>query len=303
MVQEHIAASHHGKHTFKLAWFLLMALGPLQPLGGLPEERGVLEMARINALQAHQIVEPEWASDAINALRTHLHALHQLLQHGVGHFIGDLQPHHLPAKLAFPQALLQGFHQVIGFQFAQLKVGIAGDPEEVMPLNLHPGEQMPQVEGNQLLEGGADVDGARPAAPVQLLWDLHEAGNVFLGNLDACELSFGVCLIPDQHRNVDTQIADEWERVGRVNGQRREDWKNVSVEIAVGPVFLLSRELLIVEDLDLRVRQVLLELVPVVVLLLIEQWAQLLADRLQLLLGGEPIHAGRRDAFIDLGLQ
>ena len=58
-----------------------------------------------------------------------------------------------PAEPPAAQLHLHGLEQVVGLLLLQGQVGVAGDPEGVVALDLHAREQRPQVGGDHLLEG------------------------------------------------------------------------------------------------------------------------------------------------------
>ena len=77
-------------------------------------------------------------------------ALEQLA-HLVGDVGADLEAHG-PAELAAPQLDLDRGEQVVGLLLLEGEVGVAGDPEGVGGLDLHAGEQLVEVGGDDLLE-------------------------------------------------------------------------------------------------------------------------------------------------------
>ena len=142
VLQEHVAPADHREDafeflTFEGAIFQLAFLGAGQGGGGAALVGLGLQAGHRQCHQFHQVVKTEGAIDAVHVFRFHRHALHQHLHHRLGHFVGDFQPHHFSAPAAFAQSLLQGLHEVIGLQFAELQVRIPGHTEEVMALHLH----------------------------------------------------------------------------------------------------------------------------------------------------------------------
>ena len=69
----------------------------------------------------------------------------------VGHARVDLQAHR-PAEAPPPQLELDGGQQVVGLFLLEGEVGVAGDPEGVVLLDLHAREQLDQVRRDDLLE-------------------------------------------------------------------------------------------------------------------------------------------------------
>ena len=135
----------------------------------------------------------------------------------MGHLIGDLNAHHLAPHAAFAQAFLQGNHEIVRFQFTQFQISVAGDTEEVVPLNGHAWEEQAKVEGHQLLQGQCGVEAV--TAVSQLQGQLDEARQVFLWNFDPRKLLLTAFRVADQCRNVEAQVADEWKRVSRIYRQ------------------------------------------------------------------------------------
>ena len=68
----------------------------------------------------------------------------------VGDRRGHLQPHRR-AEPAPGQLPLQRLQQVLVAVLVDLELGVAGDPEQVVLDDLHAGEQLAQVGGDQLL--------------------------------------------------------------------------------------------------------------------------------------------------------
>ena len=121
MVQEHVTAAQHREDAGEFlglngAVLQQALLSPGQAGGSAPPVRGILQGRQRNGQQAHQVIEAQRTADPIEILRFNAGALQQQFHHGIRHLIGDLQAHHLPAHPSFAQALLQGLHQVVGFQ-------------------------------------------------------------------------------------------------------------------------------------------------------------------------------------------
>ncbi len=62
------------------------------------------------------------------------------------------------------------------------------------------------------------------------LFQLDEATDV-VGHLDSGEVLGAVIGLPDRHRQVEAQPADEWERVRRVDGERGQDGEDLLGEV------------------------------------------------------------------------
>ena len=82
----------------------------------------------------------------------------------------DLQPHRR-AEAAPGQLALQRLQQVLVAVVVHLELGVAGDPEQVVLDDLHAGEELAQVGGDQLLDRQEPrpraVDAHPPAGPAR----------------------------------------------------------------------------------------------------------------------------------------
>ena len=74
------------------------------------------------------------------------------VEHVVADRGGHLQPHRR-AEPALGQLALEGLQQVLVAVLVDLQLGVAGDPEQVPLQDLHAGEQLVQVGGDELLDG------------------------------------------------------------------------------------------------------------------------------------------------------
>ena len=171
------------------------------------------------------------------------------MHHHLGHFVCHLQPHHLAAAATFAQPLLQGLHQIIGFQVTQFQVCVAGDAEEVVTFHMHAREQQPEVECHHLLQrhGGVHRLGLFSA---QLGGNLNEAGQVFLGHLHPGELLLARIRIPHQGSHVEAEVADEGEGVGGIHRQGGQHRENGVLEVGLDPLALAVVEVGVVDQVN-----------------------------------------------------
>ncbi len=185
-MQQNIAAFQHSEDALELLFWD----GSIRQQGFLSARqrccnpgllRLVFELRQRHAGQGEQVIEAQWSADSVDVLFAHGHAFHQQVDHIAGHAIGDLQAHHLAAHAPPAQPLLQGIHEVVSFQLPQFQVGVAGDPEGVVGLHAHAGEQQAQVVGHHLLQGDGGVEQALLAS--QLKRQLDEARQILLGHL------------------------------------------------------------------------------------------------------------------------
>ena len=171
-----------------------------------------------------------------------------------------------------------------------------------MPRHDHSREQQPDVEGHHLLQrhGGVDAVVNRFA---QLRGNRHEARQHRLGHLHPGQLTLTAVGVHHQGRNVEAQIADEGERMGRIHRQWCQHRENRRQKKIVDPGLLLLIELRVIEEMNRVPLQFGLEMVAVVLLLLVQQWNQRCADGLELLLRCAAVRAGLAEPGLHLRFQ
>ena len=303
-MQQHVAALEHVEHAFEL---LLRQrsigqprfLGPCQRRSH-PRLLGfIFELGQWQAGEAEQIIQTKRAFDPVEVFSHDGHPLHQQLHHVLGHVMGDFKPHHLTAHAAFAQPLLQGAHQIVGFELPQLQVGIAGDAEDVVPFDGHPREQQLQVESHHLLQRNGAVDHSRFVV-AELTGQFQKAGQVLLRHLHPRELLHACFRVAYQGGDVEAEVADEWEGVGRIHRQGCEHRKDGVAEVFVHPFPLGLAEVGVIQHLHAMTGQLGLQGLAVVVLLLGQQGTQLGLNGLQLLQRQQAIHAWFLDALLHL---
>ena len=302
-MQQNIAAFEHSKDAFKFLFWD-------RPIGQQSFLRArqwrcnagllglVFELRQRHAGEGEQVIEAQRPTDLVDVLLLDRHAFHQQADHIAWHVIGDLEAHHLAPHAAPAQTLLQRIHEVVRFQFPQLQVRVAGDPEGVVGLHAHAWEQQAQVVGHHLLQGDGGVEQALLTS--QLKGHLDEARQILLGHFHPRKLLLTGIRVPNQGSDVEAEVADEGKRVGRIHRQRRQHRKDGAAEVLVDPGALLIIELLVIEHLHPMLSQLGPQGVAVVLLLLLQQWPQLGLDRRQLLQRAEAIHAWGLDAGFHL---
>ena len=149
----------------------------------------------------------------------------QQLEHVLGHVVGDLEPHR-GAEPPARQFALERLQQVLVAVLFDLEVGVAGDAERVMLDDLQAGEQHRQERRDQFLHRQEPA----PTSPSSRLSQLDEAVDV-VGHLDSGEVLAAVLGLLHGDRQVQAQPADERERVGGVDGQRRQHREHLLVEV------------------------------------------------------------------------
>ena len=194
----------------------------------------------------------------------------------LGHRPLGLEPDGL-AEPAAPDLLLDREQEVVGLVLLDRDVGVAGHPEQVGLEDLHAPEQLVEVGLDDLVEEHELVALDREQAREQRR-DL-DPGEALLAGLRVAQ--------PDGDRQA--QGGDVRERVAGVHGERREDREDLVVEPAAEGLVVL-RDLVVVEDLDALGGQLLADLGPDR-RVLVDQLADALADRVELLAGRQAVAA------------
>ena len=224
MVKQHIAFAQRRENTPGR-----FAVGEGGIGGG--NECPILERRPVDAVdlpQRRQVEQPRHLDDVTGV---HVEFAQQQFQHALGHVVGDLESHRRtePPARQFPFQRLQ---QVLVAVLFNLVVGVAGDAESVMLDDVHTREQHRQERGDQLLH--RQVSDHRRVSFAALCtvaaFEFDEAINV-VGHLDPGEVLTAVIGLLDGDRQVQTQPAHKWERVCRVDRQRRQHREHLLGEI------------------------------------------------------------------------
>ena len=148
-----------------------LAVGAGQPGRGDRHERLLLQLGPVQVVDDPQGSQVERAGDVVDVLGLQVELAGEQGPDLVGHRRVDLEAHRPPEPPA-PQLHLHRLEQVVGLLLLEGQVGVAGDPERVVALDVHPREQRPEVGGDHLLEGHealavrhAPATRAAPAAP------------------------------------------------------------------------------------------------------------------------------------------
>ena len=171
----------------------------------------------------------------------------QLAQQQLEHLRADSGLHldaNRAAEAPAAQLHLDRREQVFGVLVFKRQVDVAGDSEDGMLLDHHAGEQAVQLGGDELL-GGEEPNAVGQADQPR------EHGR----HLDPGESSLAGIGITDHRREAERQVGDVRERVGRVDGQRREHREDPLLEDIdqVRPVGVV--EVVPADDLDARCRR------------------------------------------------
>ena len=253
--------------------------------GGIDRRPGrVLQVGPVDLVELPQAVEVEEAVDLVDVLGGQVELPHQQVADLVGHAGMDLEADGVP-EAAPAELHLDGGQQVVGLLVGHAEVGVAGDPERAVQLDLHAGKQPVEVGGDHLLEGheARAVGGPHEPGQQRRHLDPGEAALVALG-------------VADHDGQVERQVGDVGERVAGVDRQRREDGEDLVLEVPPELLLVLLLQRRPVEEPDPGVGQQRLDLVAEDVGLAEDQLLGPLADRTQLLVGVEPAGGGGAEA-------
>ena len=111
----------------------------------------VLQIGTIQREQMAQAAQIQRALNAEDIGGVQFQLGCQKFDHCGGHPRVHLQPHCV-AKAPLPHRFLDGFEQIVRFQFLNRHLGIAGEVEQVRPQNFEAGKQMVQIGDDQMLQ-------------------------------------------------------------------------------------------------------------------------------------------------------
>ena len=143
----------------------------------------------------------------------------------------DLEAHG-PAEAAAAQLDLDRGEQVVGLLLLEGEVGVAGDPEGVVALDLHAREQRVEVGGDDLLERHEALAVGHHHEPGQQQRHLHPGEAPLVGDR-----------VAHDDGQVQRQVRDVRERVAGVDGQRREHREDALLEHLVEVLAVVLVEL------------------------------------------------------------
>ena len=205
-------------------------------------ERGVLEVLAREVGDVVQPAQVERTRDPDDLLRRDAELGREQLEHLRGDRLLDLEAHRR-AEPAPQQLLLESLQQVLGVVLLDLEVLVAGDPEGVELQHLHAGEQSLEVLADHVLQRHEPLVAQRDE-PAERRRHLHPR-EVLLAGLR----------VPHQHGHVEREAGDVGERVGRVDGQRREHREDAVLEEPLAELLLLAVEVLPAHQVDAVGRQ------------------------------------------------
>ena len=191
-----------------------VAVGARQACRRDRDERLLLELGPVEVVHHPQSGQVQRAGDGVDVLGLQI----ELPGEKGAHLVGDRRIQleaHGPTEPAPAQLHLDRLQEVVGVLLLEGQVGVAGDPERVVALDLHAGEQGPEMGGDDLLHGDESLAVGHGQQPGQ-----HRR------NLDAGEAALTADRVPDDDGQVERQIGDVGKRVTGIDRERGEDRKD-----------------------------------------------------------------------------
>ena len=249
------------------------------------------EIGPIEAHELGELVERQHAVDqehlVVGAGKRPLHESAQLRRHGGF----ELEADHRSAPAALEHRL-ELAHEILGL-FLDLDLGVADDAEGALPLDRIAGKQASDEQPDHLFErdhaGGGRSLGARQT---------HEAVDL-VRHADERVHRLAVARARKLQRNGEAEIGNERERMRRIDGERRQQRKDLPEKIVLEPDLLFLRHLRSVDQHDALLGQHLPKLAPAL-LLVAGEHADRLGDAGELLGRGQPVRALDGDAGAQL---
>jgi len=158
--------------------------------------------------------------------------------------------HHLQAddrgEFPFPQFRLDQCHQVVSLLFVLLCIGIAGDPEKLAGNYHHSGKEHVQIMADDLFERDKSV----------LAFNADKAGNArSYRYLDPGQRCLLVLAVMQFYQDVEGEVGDKGEGMGRVHYLGRNQWEDVLVIVVADFLLFPGGEFLVRGDGDPGGRQ------------------------------------------------
>ena len=206
----------------------------------------------------------------------------------------DFETDHRSAPAALEHGL-ELAHQVFRL-FLDLDLGIADHPEGALPFDRIAREQASDEQAGRLLEG-YDPRGGRSVGARQ-----PDKALGAVGNADQRIHRLAVARARKLQRNGEAEIGDERERMRRVDGERREQGKDLPQEVILEPALFLLRDVRPVDQHDALLGQHPAKLEPAL-LLVGPQRRDRLPDAGELLGRGQAVRRLDGDAGAQLALE
>ena len=175
-----------------------------------------LEIRAVELRQDEQAAHVEQAIELVHVAGLQLELTRQQLEHLCRHARVDFEANHARMTPAASQLRLDRSEEIFGVAVHIVEVAVARDPERKVTHDLHPREQRLQVQGDHIFE-----------RHVSLAFDQRDEARQHGRDLDPREPLLLALRIANHDGEVERQMGDIRKRMSRIDGQRREHWKNL----------------------------------------------------------------------------
>ncbi len=244
--------------------------------------------------ELRELIERQNAVDqedlVVSACKRPLYEPTQLHRHGSFELKADDRsaPSALEHRLEFA-------HQVLGL-LLDLDLGVANDPESTLPFDGIAREEAGDEKRDDLFE--RDHAGARHSVAT---WQAHEPLDL-VWHADERVHRLAVARARQLQRNGEAEIGNERERMRRIDGERREQRKDLPKEVIFEPRLFFLGHLGAFDQHDAVLGQHLPQLAPALLLVARER-SDGVADPSELFGRGEPVRALGRNAGAQLSFE
>ena len=207
-------------------------------LGGVVS--GILQPRPGQVVKRHQVPQAQQpaAFEDVAVLQAELLGEHR--SPGRIETLLDLQAHDR-SQTALPQTRLDELEQVVGHVLVHVVDGVPGHPADLAGPDLHPREQKIEVVGHHALKGDPLAGLRHPDQPRDARPNRY---------LHARQRAVLLTRVAQRHQQIERQIRDEGEgvgRVGRLGGHKRVDVAHI---VDAQPLPVTPAQVLPVQDLD-----------------------------------------------------
>jgi hypothetical protein len=236
VLDEHVAAGDRTEHVG-----LLVALGRAERCRCHGHVRRVLEVGPVDGAEREEAAEVEWPREHVDLVVGDVELGHEQFERHVVHVVGHLEADGR-AEASPQELLLEGLQEVLGLVLLDRHVLVAREAERVVIEDLHAGEDVAQVLGDEVFEqdeASLAVVGLQRVEP-------RKHGR----HLEAGELLLLTARVVDAHGDVEGEARDVGERVHRVDGERHQHGEDLLVEEVAELDALGIGELVPADDVD-----------------------------------------------------
>ena len=235
MIEQHVLTSDSVEQPF----------APGQLWSHYRQVGAIFQVRAFYAGEFHQAGQIQGAVQGVHLERLQFQIAGQYIANPLRHVAVNFKSNDRAPVAHFNLSLHAG-EQVGGFIVLDFQVCIPGDAERVGGHHVDAGEEHVQIGGHYFFDVH-EIIGLRFAPyfgvnlKIVFVWQADQARR-HVGDFDARE-SFTSMWIAHNHSQIETQIGNVRERVGRIEGQGRQRWKNLPRKITAQPSFLMMPQI------------------------------------------------------------